>query len=115
MSQNSGSPLEIFTKLVRREPMQSLVCITMTADFMPRPGDLLGYMRKLLGHPSQNEKCSANRIFLEHVQNPGHVALYTALIRIPLGEVDPRSECLYVKIIFDVNAQHIVHISTIPG
>src|SRR2546427_9749 len=83
--------------------------IAMAADFMTGHGDLPRKLRKFLGHPTKDEKGSLCCVFLEQFKDTRHVVFNPSLISIPLVIADLCGKRFDMKIVFNIDTQHIQH------
>jgi len=100
--QNGFGPVHILSKLIRSDPIDQFMAITMAGNLMASTINLPNKVRAPFSHPAEDEKGRLDPELVQHVENAGGVPLNTQGVMIPLVTADVPLEGGYLEIIFDI-------------
>src|SRR5579864_5589288 len=87
---------------------------TVATDFVPLSGDVLDQPRVALRYPSQDEERGLDLMGGEQIQQELRARFHSRGQGGPLASSDVRLDFTGVKVLFDVNTQHVDHSERTP-
>jgi hypothetical protein len=97
----------IRAKLLGGLSMQSLMSVSMAANFVTSLGDLPYHAGELLRDPAQDEECGPGVVFLENLENAVYVSFHPWGKGFPGVNRNARRKSFYVKVIFYIDAENV--------